>query len=436
MPDPAFDSSAPPNTIWVPVLNDLERQLESDQFRVLFGNTELLQFDGTAARIAVRDQVQADMLLRAMGETVRAAFARVTGCTPELDVVVREAAGGTPAPVLNELYTFENFVVGSSNRLAHAAAVAVAESPGLAYNPLFLHGPVGLGKTHLLQAICHALLRKPLKRSVLYLTCEAFTNDFVGALERGALDRFRHRYRHVDVLVIDDIQFLAKTEKTQEEFFHTFNTLYNAKKQLILSSDAPPKEIPSLEERLVSRFKWGLVTTIEPPSLEMRVAIVRNKARLRSQDFPADVVQFVAEHLTSNIRELEGAVVKLIAYSHLMDKPIDLPLAKEVFRDTVHAPAHRVTIDSIVERVTQTFKVKLSDLQSKRRTKSISLPRQVCMSLARRFTDHSLEEIGGYFGGRDHTTVIAAIERVQTLRERDPQLNALVERLARELTTP
>jgi chromosomal replication initiator protein len=427
---PVSSSSA---ALWSRALGDIERQLDADQFRVLFGGTELVHWDGRLARVGARDRVQADVLARAMVDTIRGALERAGGARPEVEILVRDVVEAAPGPVLNELYTFENFVVGSSNRLAHAAAVAVAESPGLSYNPLFLHGSVGLGKTHLLQAICHALLRKPLKRTVRYLTCETFTNDFVGALERGQLDRFRYRYRHVDVLVIDDIHFLAKTEKTQEEFFHTFNTLYNAKKQIILSSDSPPKEIPSLEERLVSRFKWGLVTTVEPPSLEMRVAIVRNKARLRAQEFPADVVQFVAEHMTSNIRELEGAVVKLIAYSHLMGRPIDLAIAKEVFRDSLRAPARRVNIDTIVERVTSAFRVKLSDLQSKRRTKSISLPRQVCMVLARRFTDHSLEEIGGYFGGRDHTTVIAAIERVEVLRERDPDLNALIERLAREV---
>ena len=421
------------NALWAPVLGEIERRLEADQFRVLFGGTDLLAYDGLVATLGVRDQVQADVLTRAFLDTIRAAFERVTGKAPDVRLTVRDLPEQAPAPVLNELYTFENFIVGSSNRLAHAASVAVAESPGLAYNPLFLHGSVGLGKTHLLQAICHALLRKPLRRSVLYLSCEAFTNDFVSALERGDLDRFRYRYRHVDVLVIDDIHFLAKTEKTQEEFFHTFNTLYNAKKQIILSSDAPPKEIPSLEERLVSRFKWGLVATIDPPALETRVAIVRTKARLRGHEFPADVVQFVAEHLTSNIRELEGAVVKLIAYGHLMGHPVDLPLAQEVLRDLVHAPARRVSIDSIVERVTLAFRVKLSDMQGKRRSKSISLPRQVCMSLARSLTDHSLEEIGGYFGGRDHTTVIAALERVKLLRGRDPSLAALIDRLGREL---
>ncbi len=421
--------------VWPPVLSEIERQLDGDRFRVLFQGTELVAYDGQVAEVTVPDRVQGDALSRGYLGTIRDAFARVAGLAPEVRITVREKPDVIPPLVLNPSYTFENFVVGSSNRLAHAAAVAVADSPGLAYNPLFLHGSVGLGKTHLLQAICHAVLRRPRQLQILYLSCESFTNDFVSALERGQVENFRYKYRHVDVLLIDDIQFLAKTEKTQEEFFHTFNTLYNAQKQIILSSDSAPKDIPTLEERLVSRFKWGLVTSIDPPSLEMRVAILRNKARIRGLEFPPDVVQFVAETVTSNIRELEGAVLKLLAYAKLTERPLDLALAREVLKDHLRAPLRRVTIDGIVQRVTQAFGVKLADLQGKRRTKSISLPRQVCMYLARSLTDHSLEEIGGYFGGRDHTTVIAALDRVKMLRERDPAFSGLVDKLTKELSS-
>ncbi|MCI0341956.1 MAG: chromosomal replication initiator protein DnaA [Planctomycetales bacterium] len=419
--------------LWPPVLSEIERQLDGDRFRVLFQGTELVAYDGQTAEVAVPDRVQGDAISRGYLGTIRDAFVRVAGLAPEVRITIREKTEAIPPLVLNPSYTFENFVVGSSNRLAHAAAIAVADSPGLAYNPLFLHGSVGLGKTHLLQAICHAVIRRPRQLQILYLSCESFTNDFVSALERGQVENFRYKYRHVDVLLIDDIQFLAKTEKTQEEFFHTFNTLYNAQKQIILSSDSAPKDIPTLEERLVSRFKWGLVSSIDPPSLEMRVAILRNKARIRGLEFPPDVVQFIAETVTSNIRELEGAVLKLLAYAKLTERPVDLALAREVLQDYLRAPLRRVTIDGIVQRVTQAFGVKLADIQGKRRTKSVSLPRQVCMYLARSLTDHSLEEIGGYFGGRDHTTVIAALDRVKLLRERDPAFSGLVDKLTKEL---
>jgi chromosomal replication initiator protein len=313
---------------------------------------------------------------------------------------------------LNPDYTFDQFVTGPCNRLAQAAASAVGDKPGAAYNPLFIHGGVGLGKTHLLQAICQRVLENTPTARILYLSCDSFINQFINAVEHGDMNGFRHRYRNVDLLVIDDIHFLAGRERTQEEFFHTFNTLYQTHKQIILSADAAPKEIPELEERLVSRFNWGLVARIDRPCYETRCAILKKKARIRSLEIPDDVICFVAGRVENNTRELEGAVTKLQGLSLLTNGIIDMETAKSALGDMPQLDQRRITIQQIFEAVTKYYNVRLSDLQSKRRHKSIAFPRQVCMFLARRHTRYSLEEIGGYFGGRDHTTVMHAVRTV------------------------
>jgi chromosomal replication initiator protein len=319
--------------------------------------------------------------------------------------------GDEPLP-LNPDYVFENFVTGPCNRLPHAASLAVAEQPGAAYNPLFIHGGVGLGKTHLLQAICQkVLLHKPDAR-ILFLSCDSFINQFMLAIQNGDMHQFRHRYRHLDLLVIDDIHFLAGRDRTQEEFFHTFNTLYQQHKQIILSCDCPPSEIPELEERLVSRFNWGLVARVEKPCYETRVAILQKKARMRGLTLPEDVVCYIAGRVENNTRELEGAITKLQGLGMLQEGRIDLELAKTALGDLVTPEQKRITIQQILDAVTKYYNVRLSDLQGKRRHKSIAFPRQVCMYLARRHTRFSLEEIGGYFGGRDHTTVLHAVRTV------------------------
>lgn len=337
---------------------------------------------------------------------------------------------------LNTDYTFSNFVTGPCNRLPHAACVAVAESAGRVYNPLYIHGSAGLGKTHLLQAVCHQLRSKG-QEKVLYLSCETFTNHFVEAIERGALHQFRYRYRHVDALIIDDIQFLAARDRSREEFFHTFNTLYQAQKQIILSGDEAPNGIPSLEERLISRFNWGLVVRIDPPCLETRMAIVRKKASLRCAELPEDVVHFVAAAVDSNTRELEGALTKVLAMSQQYGGTVDLEIARKALGDHLAGPVRQIGITDIVEAVTDGFGVRLADLQGKRRNRSIALPRQICMYLARELTSLSLEEIGGYFGGRDHTTVLHAARTIGDQRERDGELQQklqdLRERIRRRL---
>ncbi len=349
------------------------------------------------------------------------------------DEVQEESGAAAPDP-LNGEYTFENLVTGPCNRLAHAACIAVCESPGKTYNPLFIHGDVGLGKTHLLHAICHQLSGGG-KEGGRYcmISCETFVNHFIEGVEKGKLHEFRYRYRHSDVLIIDDVQFLSGREQTQEEFFHTFNALYQTQKQIILSSDRGPAEIEDLEDRLVSRFSWGLVARVDKPGYETRVAIVRKKAKLRKLEMGEDVVCFIAGTIDSNPRELEGAIAKVAMLSRVYDRPIDLALAQEALGAEPAATKREITIERILEAVTQRFNIRLADLQSRKRHKSIVFPRQVCMYLARQLTRHSLEEVGGYFGGRDHTTVLHANRTVNALRQQDGQLNAMLEQLSREL---
>lgn len=352
--------------------------------------------------------------------------------TRDAQPVEREVWPTTPRPttsggthphslVLNPDYVFENFVVGPGSRLAHAAAVAVAEKPGRAYNPYFVHGDVGLGKTHLLQAICLRIKQAEPAARIFYTSCEGFMTQFMEAVQAGEMTAFRHTFRDVDVLAIDDVHFLAKRDRTQEEFFHTFNSLYQAHKQIILSSDAPPEEIPDLEDRLVSRFKWGLVASVAPPCYETRVEILKQKARLRGFEIPDDVACHIAAKIDTNIRELEGAVVKLQVLRALEKRDVDMALALAALGDESARNDRSVQIQTIIDAVTDFFGVKVSDLQSKRRQRSIALPRQVCMFLARRHTRFSLEEIGGFFGGRDHTTVMHAVKTIEARLETDAE---------------
>ncbi|MBK7403194.1 MAG: chromosomal replication initiator protein DnaA [Phycisphaerales bacterium] len=326
---------------------------------------------------------------------------------------------------VNPDFGFETFVVGPTNRLAHAAAQAVADMPGTSYNPLFIHGDVGLGKTHLLQAICLAITDRQPDVKVCYLSCEGFVSQFMEAVQGGQMSEFRHRFRDVDVLVVDDIQTLGPRDRSQEEFFHTFNSLYQAQKQIVLSSDAPPELIPDLQKRLVSRFQWGLVTQIETPCFETRAAIVKSKAKLRGILLHDDVAAHIASVHSSNIRELEGAIGTLQINAEVRGVPIDLALAREVIGPApAHEASRHATIQTIIDAVTGFYGVRLSDLQSKRRARSVTIPRQVCMFLARRCTRHSLEEIGGYFGGRDHTTVMHAVSTIESRAEADPEFKA------------
>ncbi len=331
---------------------------------------------------------------------------------------------------LNARYTFENFVVGSSNRHAHAYSLAVAESPAKTYNPLFIYGGVGLGKTHLMQAICHHAKNKlggNLK--ICYMTSERFTNELIDAIQHHSTPMFRQKYRNTDVLVIDDIHFIAGKESTQEEFFHTFNTLYDAHKQIIISSDRPPKEIANLQDRLVSRFGWGLTTDIQPPDLETRAAILKKKIEREPVLVPDDVIFFIAQLIKTNVRELEGALIRTIAYSLLEEKPITLELTKGVLKDLLREPRKLITVDFIQRCVVEEFGVSLQEIKMKRRNKNIVRPRQIAMYLSRELTDLSLPEIGTFFGGKDHTTVLHSYNKIKEDLKQDETLKERVERV-------
>src|SRR3990170_4734226 len=331
---------------------------------------------------------------------------------------------------LSPKYTFDTFVIGSGNRFAHAAALAVADAPARAYNPLFIYGGVGLGKTHLLQAIGHHVVHRHHLHRVAYISSEKFTNELIKAIRDDRTLEFRTRYRNVDVLLIDDIQFLAGKERTQEEFFHTFNTLHEASRQIIITSDRPPKDIPTLEDRSRSRFEWGLIADIQPPDLETRIAILRKKAELDGISVPDEVAEFIAQRIHSNIRELEGALVRVVAYANLTRAPITVELASEILKELLPSVASKpVTIPSLQKIVAEHFDIRVEEMRAKRRTKGVAFPRQVAMYLARELTDASLPRIGDEFGGRDHTTVMHACERVKEAIAQDPQFAARLKKL-------
>jgi len=337
-------------------------------------------------------------------------------------------AAGT-APGLNLKFTFDRFVVGPSNRFAHAASMAVAESPARAYNPLFIYGGAGLGKTHLMQAIGHAIRGRWPTRRVVFISSEGFTNELITAIQTKTTAKFRDRYRTVDVLLVDDIHFIAEKEATQEEFFHTFNALYDNHKQIVMSSDRSPKDIAGLEERLVTRFEWGLVTDIQPPDLETRTAILRKKAEEARAEVPNEVIDFIARRITSNIRELEGALIRVLAYCTFFNKPQTAAVAQEVLKDMVREVSSRVTVKGIQQRVADYFQIELEELRSVKRQRSILYPRQVAMYLCRQLTEASLPEIGRAFGGRDHTTVMHAVEKIEREITQDIHKKHTVEHL-------
>ena len=336
---------------------------------------------------------------------------------------------------LNPTFTFENFIEGKSNQLARAAALQISQNSGKAYNPLFIYGGVGLGKTHLMHAIGNMLLKQKPNASVLYLHSERFVADMVKALQRNSINEFKRFYRSLDALLIDDIQFFANKERSQEEFFHTFNALLDAEQQIVLTCDRYPKELSGLEERLKSRFGWGLTVAIEPPELETRVAILMNKAECSRVILPDDVAFFIAKHIQSNVRELEGALKRIIANSHFTGQPITLSFAREALKDLLALQARLVTISNIQKTVAEYYKIKISDLLSERRNRAIARPRQTAMALAKDLTSHSLPEIGDAFGGRDHTTVIHACRTIKTLIASNSNLAEDYRNLIRILST-
>lgn len=472
---PEAKQSPDPATFLDSVLQELRSRLREEQFATWFRGFDLVEVRPEEVEFSVPSGFVRDWLTRhyfsVLDSAVRAAepdanraikltIDRNADQSPAVDAQLRAAAAaeqGAPSekprskPLgrtvmepqregsmagsveLNGDYTFENFVVGPCNRLAHAACMAIGDNPGRAYNPLFVHGNVGLGKTHLLQATCHTIQRKQPSARVLYMSCEDFTNSFIQSIQSGRLEEFREYHRSIDVLVIDDIQFLAGKEKTQEEFFHTFNALYNTQRQIVISSDRTPLEIPTIEERLVSRFKWGLVADMEVPCFETRVAILKRKARSRGVEMEDDVAYFIAERVDTNIRELEGAVIKIIGVSTITDRKIDTALAEEALRGVAAARKNQVNFGDIMDLITMEFSLSARDITGKSRTQAVSLPRQIGMYLSRELMDHSLEEVGRFYGNRDHTTVLYAVQKIKKRVKEDRLFRDLINNLRSRL---
>ena len=432
---------------WEQVLQRLQKKINTQSFDHWIKPLKPVTIYGNTVFIEVPNHFSRDWLLDRYAAVFKQAFERTLGhdvavqflLTAEVPQVLQALTRLKTRPqerftYLNPKYTFDTFVVGNSNRFAHAAALAVAEGPARAYNPLFVYGGVGLGKTHLMHAIGHHILGRAPYLNVAYVTSEHFTNELINAIRDDDMPGFRRRYRNIDILLIDDIQFLAGKERTQEEFFHTFNTLYEAAKQIVISSDRPPKDIPTLEDRLRSRFEWGLIADIQPPDFETRVAILRKKAQLDNVEVPNETLHYIADCIQSNIRELEGAFIRIVAFASLTQNPITPEMAAEVLKDIIPPRAPRpITCQLIQEAVSDYFQLKPEDLKAKKRTRSVAFPRQLAMYLTRELTDLSLPKIGEEFGGRDHTTVIHAYEKISQELQQNPSLQELVNELINRL---
>lgn len=395
---------------------------------------------GNLLRQALRDLTNRNMQLKFVSnpniiEDISAnqppAVGSAQDAQPSPPTILSGAPEGSSRPLsINPKYTFETFVVGNSNRFAHAASLAVAETPAKAYNPLFIYGGVGLGKTHLMHAIGQYVLKQNPKARIAYISTETFTNEFINAIRENSTLEFQNHYRHVDVLLIDDIQFLAGKDRTQEEFYHTFNAIHEANKQIVISSDRPPKEIPTLEDRLRSRFEWGLICDIQPPDLETRIAILRKKAHMENLDVPDDVTGYIATNIETNIRELEGALTRVVAYANMLRSPVTAELATHALKDIL--PPNRpkqITIPMIKQVVSEHYNIRMQDFEVRNRSRSVAFPRQIAMYLSRELTDSSLPKIGEEFGGRDHTTVIHACEKIADDIKNDPGFAHTIEQL-------
>jgi len=417
------------------------KALDPVNTRKWFEKLTVLHLSGGSLEIGCPDEATLQFLRDNCKSSFTRAAQQITGHLVTVDFnveqrkrLLRRSRRREPGLNLHPDYTFDDFVVGPSNRLAQASCVAVSQSPGKTYNPLFLYGNSGLGKTHLLHAVCCEAKQRFDKAIIQFLSCEDFVNRFIRAIEEGNLAGFQSQFRTVDVLVIDDVQFLREREQSQEEFFHTFNTLYSNSKQIILSADSPPGKIPSLEERLISRFNWGLVARIDPPSYETRVAIVQKKAHLRGLSIRDEIAEYIARKVQANIRELEGALTTIYAVATTTGREITLELAQRALEGQIESAARHISITDIIEVVTAHFDVRLADLQSKKRSQSITEPRQICMYLARNLTKHSLEEIGGHLGGRDHTTVMHACSKIGEAKSCDPKMHAILAELTKQIT--
>ena len=426
--------------LWTEVSERLRSALNESTYRTWFSDAEGLDLSDESFTLRVPNDFAREWIEGHFLGLIDAAVRDATGDERRIELVVKEAGGDEPGDEpkpttriegLNPKYTFDSFVIGSSNRFAHAAALAVAEAPAQAYNPLFIYGGTGLGKTHLLQAIGHYIGEHSRGFSVCYVTSERFMNDFINSLRDKRIEGFKQRYRTFGVLLIDDIQFLEHKERIQEEFFHTFNTLYEAGKQIVISSDRPPRQIATLEQRLRSRFEWGLMTDIQPPDLETRIAILQKKARTDGiQVADGDLMTFIASRVSTNIRELEGALTRVVAFASLTGRPMTVELAQDVLRDVFpQGEAAEVSIERIQDEVSERFGLSKEVLIGDKRSQNIVYPRQVAMYLSRELTDSSLPKIGRHFGGRDHTTVIHATSKIARLIREDRSVYNLVQEL-------
>ena len=444
------------NSLWEKVLQILKGEVSAVAFKAFFATVKPLLLDNNTLYICANSDFNKDILNNRYHSLIVGIVKEVTakdikvivlGSEEEMDSIIKDinsestssTSKSAKAPTkyesnLNPKYTFDTFVIGNSNSFAHAACVAVAESPAKSYNPLFLYGGVGLGKTHLMQAIGHHILEADSTQKVVYVSSEKFTNELVNSIKDDKNEEFRNKYRNVDVLLIDDVQFIAGKERTQEEFFHTFNTLHEANKQIIISSDRPPKDIPTLEERLRSRFEMGLITDIQPPDFETRIAILRKKAQMDNTEVPDEVTDYIAKNVKSNIRELEGALTRVMAYSSLTKKKVSLEVATEALKDIIVSyNTSEINVVRIKEKVAEVFDIKMEDFNSKKRTRAIAYPRQVAMYLSRDLTDLSLPKIGEEFGGRDHTTVIHACDKISKDLKENIDLKLKVEKIINDL---
>lgn len=441
--------------LWNDLLPQIEKSLNKPIYETLVSSTKPLDLKDGFLEVAVPHEVIKDWLskhcltlleeeIRSLGQGINK-ISFVVGPSDLFQTPSLEGAGlsdfqetisrSLQVTYLNPRYTFDTFVVGNGNRFAHAAALAVADTPATAYNPFFIYGGVGLGKTHLMQAIGYSVLKSFPKMKVLYITSEMFTNDLIASIQAGKMQEFRNKYRNIDLLMVDDVQFLAGKERTQEEFFHTFNALHEANKQIVVSSDRPPKEIPTLEDRLRSRFEWGLTADIQPPDFETRIAILKKKSELVEVTVPNEVIHLIASRVSSNIRELEGALIRVVAFASLSSTDISLPLVEQVLKD-LGGPSKgksSISIDLIKKTVAEYYTVRIDDMSAKIRTKEIANARQVAMYLSRELTPASLPKIGEEFGGRDHTTVLHAYEKIKLAIKEDKEVDDSVKSILKIL---
>lgn len=448
--------------LWKAVVQELKSIIPERHFNLWLKDTEIVSLSAGVARICFANDMVCQKILEKHTQDIQKAIFKCSGNHYTLEavslgkenqaffdfednnIIKPSAFRPSPPPAtlhsleLNATYTFDNFIVGPSNQLAHTAAKAVAKAPGQSYNPLFIYGGAGLGKTHLMQAICHELLKHHAEHTILYMACEDFVNEYIHSTDAGDMEGFRYKYRHVFVLLLDDVHFLIRRDRSQEEFFHTFNSLYNSQKQIVLSSDGSPSAIPELRERLTSRFKWGVVAQIQPPSLDMRLTIVRRKAKMKGREMPEEVSQYIAEQIVSNIRELEGAVTNifLLADIHHQER-LTLEFTKRMLNSgsgpklTPASPVFR--LGQILGEVARYFQLTSSELQSQDRRKSLILPRHLFMYFAKKLTQHSLHEIGAFLGDRDHSTVLHGFEKISQSRSEDLNIQKIVQDLEKQM---